>query len=203
VTQRQVVAVLTPPVLIATTYCIFRWLAGQFPGRWRIAWYLGLVAYWVLWGAGFSTWLLGPSGVRDLLRRPAFSVQAVLGVLLMLVLASFYRLVPDMTYEKPSTATLLLLLSSTLFNGFFEELLWRGVYWTLFPHSALWGIVWPTLWFALWHYVPGSMNPAARPLGLMVGSGLMGFYLSYLARRTGSIVWTMIAHTLGGVIMVR
>lgn len=30
----------------------------------------------------------------------------------------------------------------------------------------------------------------------------MGFYLSFLAKRTGTIWWTIVAHTLGGMIMI-
>lgn len=39
-------------------------------------------------------------------------------------------------------------------------------------------------------------------LGLMIGCGLMGFVLSFLAWRTGTISWAIIAHTIGGIIMV-
>jgi hypothetical protein len=36
----------------------------------------------------------------------------------------------------------------------------------------------------------------------MIGAGLMGFYLSFLANRTGTIWWTIIAHAIGGFIMI-
>ena len=39
-------------------------------------------------------------------------------------------------------------------------------------------------------------------LGLMIGSGLMGFYLSYLAKRTDTIWWTIVMHTIGGFVMI-
>jgi hypothetical protein len=39
-------------------------------------------------------------------------------------------------------------------------------------------------------------------MGLMIGSGLMGFYLSFLVHKTGTIWWAIVAHTLGGIIMV-
>jgi hypothetical protein len=30
----------------------------------------------------------------------------------------------------------------------------------------------------------------------------MGFYLAFLAKRTGTIWWTIVAHTIGGMIMI-
>jgi membrane protease YdiL (CAAX protease family) len=93
-------------------------------------------------------------------------------------------------------------LSTSLGNGFFEEVLWRGVYMELFPDSILLRIVWPTIWFALWHYAPGSVAPDGNVLGLIIGSGVMGFYLAFLAKRTGTIWWTIVAHTIGGMIMI-
>jgi membrane protease YdiL (CAAX protease family) len=113
-----------------------------------------------------------------------------------------YRLVPGMDYQKPALWVFILLLSTNLGNGFFEELLWRGVYLELFPAHVLWGWIWPCLWFALWHYAPGSIAPDGNPLGLMIGSGIMGFYLVFLARHTGTIWWTIIAHAIGGFIMI-
>jgi len=58
---------------------------------------------------------------------------------------------------------LLLLLSSCLGNGFFEELPWRGLYLCLFPNSIILKMMWPSVWFALWHYVPGSVSSGAHP----------------------------------------
>jgi hypothetical protein len=36
----------------------------------------------------------------------------------------------------------------------------------------------------------------------MVGAGLFGFYLIYLASKTNSLWWCIIAHVLGGIIMM-
>jgi len=72
----------------------------------------------------------------------------------------------------------------------------------LFPGNILFRIVWPSIWFALWHYAPGSVSPNANVLGLIIGSGLFGFYLSFLAKKTGTIWWSIVTHILGGIIMV-
>jgi membrane protease YdiL (CAAX protease family) len=107
-----------------------------------------------------------------------------------------------MKYDKPNLWTFLLLISTAFGNGFFEEVFWRGVYLSVFPDRPWIQILWSGIFFALWHYLPGSVSPDGNPLGLMIGSGMMGLYLGFLARKTGTIWWTIIMHTLGGLIMI-
>jgi membrane protease YdiL (CAAX protease family) len=111
-------------------------------------------------------------------------------------------MIPGMDYPKPGLWIFLLLVSTNFGNGFFEEVLWRGVYMELFPGNILFRIVWPNIWFALWHYVPGSVFSRGTVLGLMIGSGLMGFYLSFLALKTKTIWWSIVVHTIGGFIII-
>jgi membrane protease YdiL (CAAX protease family) len=86
-------------------------------------------------------------------------------------------------------------------NGFFEEILWRGVYMELFPQKNFWRIVWPSLWFALWHYAPGSISTNNQLITLIIGAGFLGFYNSWVAKKTGTIWWSMVIHTTGGLIL--
>jgi len=73
-----------------------------------------------------------------------------------------YRLVPGTEYEKPSVWHLILLLSTYLGNGSFEEDLWRGTYVSLLPRSILLRIIWPSIWFALWHHAPGAIHAGGK-----------------------------------------
>jgi hypothetical protein len=57
--SRQRLAVLAPPVVVGVMYPIFQMLARALAGNWRIAWYLGLVTYWLIWGAAFPLWIIG------------------------------------------------------------------------------------------------------------------------------------------------
>ena len=202
VNQRQKYALIAPVVLIIIMYLIFQALAGIFEENWRIAWYLGLVVYWLIWGGFFPSLVIGKESIRNLIRPQKLTLKPFLLVLFLLLMASLYKFVPNMDYEKPSTWIFLLVFSTCIGNGFFEEILWRGVYMQLFPNSMIFRIVWPSIWFGLWHYVPGSLNPGGNVVGLIIGSGLMGFYLSFLAKKTDTIWWTIIAHTLGGIIMI-
>ena len=68
-----------------------------------------------------------------------------------------------------------------LLAGLFEDN-WRiGWYLGLVVYWLVWGGIFPRL---------------------MIGSGLMGFYLSLPAKRTGTIWWTILARALGGFVMM-
>jgi membrane protease YdiL (CAAX protease family) len=202
VSAKQMIALVLPPILFLVMVPVFKALADLFKDNWRIGWYLGLVVYWITW-CGILPWLLiGQDSILRLIQPQRLTLQILVLLLIPLVGAGLYRLVPGMDYAKPQLWTFLLLVSTNFGNGFFEELLWRGVYLELFPDNLLLGMIWPSLWFALWHYAPGAIAPEGNVVGLMVGSGIMGFYLSFLSRRTGTIWWTMIAHAIGGFIMI-
>ena len=63
-------------------------------------------------------------------------------------------------------------------------------------------IAWPTIWFALWHFAPGSVSQDGNPLPLVIGSGFFGLLLGFLAWKTDSIFWCIVAHVVGGLIIV-
>jgi hypothetical protein len=191
---------IAPPILMGVMYPIFQLLAGAL-GQ-LIGWYLGLVTYWLIWGGLFPWLVIGKEGILRMIRPQRPSLRVILLVLFPILMAGAYRVISGMAYEKSSGWAFLLILSTNLGNGFFEEVLWRGVYMELFPGSSLFRIVWPTIWFALWHYAPGSVSPSGNALGLMIGSGMMGLYLSLLAKHTVTIWWNIVAHALGGFIMI-
>jgi membrane protease YdiL (CAAX protease family) len=177
-------------------------LTDAFGEMWRVGWYLGLVIYWLIWCTIFPWFMIGKESIQRIIRPQKLGIKVFFLVLIPLLLAGLYRFISGMEYEKPNVWIFLLLLSTTFGNGFFEEVLWRGVYMELFPHNMLFRIVWPSIWFALWHYIPGSVSPNGNVLGLMIGAGLMAFYLSFLAKKTGTIWWTIVTHTIGGFIMI-
>jgi len=197
---KQKIALISPLILIGVMYPVFQLLSGALGET--IGWYLGLVTYWLIWGAIFPWFMIGKESIVRMIRPRKLDTNVFFLVLFPLLMAGLYRFIPGMEYEKPSVWIFLLLLSTNFGNGFFEEVLWRGVYMELFPDSIFFRIVWPSIWFALWHYVPGSVSLTGNAIGLMIGSGLMGFYLSFLAKKTGTIWWTIVAHAIGGFIMI-
>lgn len=200
--NKQRFFIIAPLILLGVMYPIFQILARLFGENWRTGWFLGLLIYWSIWGAAFPIWIIGKEKIVTMIRPQRPNGKILILVAFPLLMASLYRLIPGMKYEKAGVLTLLLLLSTAFGNGFFEEILWRGVSMQLFPDNIFFRIIWPSIWFALWHYAPGSVSPSGNVIGLMIGSGFFGFYLSYLAKRTNGLWWCIVAHTLGGVIMV-
>ncbi len=50
--RKQIIAIISPIILIAVMYPVFQLLSAAFNGS-AIGWYLGLVTYWIIWGAVF------------------------------------------------------------------------------------------------------------------------------------------------------
>ena len=198
--NKQKIAIIAPLILITTMYPTFQYLSGTLGER--LGWYLGLVLYWIIWCGAFSWWMIGTKNMRRITQPRRLTPQIFLLVLFPLLMATLYKFIPGMDYEKQSVWIFLLLLTSPIANGFFEELLWRGVYMSHFPDSIVFRIIWPSVWFAIWHYAPGSISSNGNVIGLIVGSGLMGLYLAFLARKTDTIWWGILVHTIGGFIII-
>jgi membrane protease YdiL (CAAX protease family) len=202
--KKQIIAIIIPPLLMAFVYPIFNSLAGILVND-RIAWYLGLIIYWLVWGAAFPILMIGKDSIKALIKPQKPTVAIILPMSIIILGALCARLlVPGMEYEKQSIWILILLLSTTLGNGFFEELLWRGVYYKLFPNNLFFRMIWSSVWFGIWHFVPVSINnnELTGLIGMMIGPILMGLVLSYMTKKTNTLWWSMLAHTLGGIIMV-
>ena len=197
--KKQTIAILAPLVLIGGMIPVFRWLADVLGET--LGWYLGLIIYWILWGAIFPYLMIGRKKIKQLIAPQRLNTRIFLLVLFPIAMASLYQLIPGLEYEKQSVWILLMYLSTTFGNGFFEEVLWRGVYMTLFPDNLMFRYIWPGIWFALWHYAPVSVADG-NVLMMVIGSGIFGFYLSFLAKQTDSIWWNIVAHTLGGMVMI-
>jgi membrane protease YdiL (CAAX protease family) len=197
-------ATIAPVLVLVVMYPVFQGLARVFPDNWRIAWLLGLLIYWIMWGLGFSWLMIGKKTIKTLVKPQRPTLTIVLLVLFPLVLTALFKFIPGGTaYEKTDILIYSLVLLTPFFNGFFEEILWRGVYMTLFPRNLWLRIIWPSIWFALWHYSPGSISPnKGHVLALMIGALFLGFYSAFLAKRTNTVWWSIIVHVLGGIIIV-
>jgi len=205
-TRKQRIAVVAPVALMVTMYPVFRLFDGAMGDDLEgyLGWYLGLVTYWIVWGAGFSIWMLGMDRIRRLLRPRRLTLRIALLIAFPVVMAGVVLLIPGMGYEKASVAAIVLVISTAFGNGLFEETMWRGVYLELFRDRFFWRVVWAGTWFGLWHVIPVSVNAAGwlDVAPMVLGSMAFGFYLAFLARRTDSVWWPMIAHVLGGLVML-
>ena len=197
---KQKYAIAAPLILTAMMIPLFRLFAGIFGST--LGWYLGLVVYWLVWGIVFPLLIIGKQGITTLAtpRKGNLKIAVLVAFPLLMALASKFLM--GMAYPKENVWVFLLLLSTAFGNGLFEEVLWRGVYAALFPDFIFFRIIWPSIWFALWHYAPGSVSPNTNLIGLMIGAGVFGFYLSFLVKKTNTIWWGIVIHALGGIIMI-
>lgn len=198
---KQRIAAIAPPVLIGVMYLIFKLLSRATGGSF-IGWYLGLALYWLTWCTLLPLVLVGWRHIRELVRPQLLPGRTLLLLLIPVIGAALYRLVPGIGYEKHALWMTILYASTAFGNGFFEEILWRGVYMDLFPDRILMRIVWPSIGFGLWHYAPGAASANENVWGLIIGAGAFGFVLSFLAKQTNGVWWPIVAHSLGGLIMV-
>jgi len=160
---------------------------------------------WIIWCGLLPLLIVGPNGLREMFKdaHPRLGKPAGLGLLFLIgpAITPFFTLfLPRVMSITPT-----ILLYSILFaitNGTFEEILWRGVYIKLFPDNKVWGVLWPSLWFGIWHLAPGSVSVVFSPWTLMAGAIVFGLSWSMLAMRTKTIRWSIISHTLTGLARV-
>ena len=181
-------------------YPVFQILASNFGET--LGWFFGLTVYWILWGGLFSWAMIGLNEIRRIIKPQRLTIERLVLILSPMILAGIFKIFTGMNYEKPDFWIVVMLILTTLGNGFFEELLWRGVYLVQFQQNFFFRVVWASVWFGLWHYVPVTVYGSRNPTGMIIGSTLFGFYLSFLAKRTGTIWWCIMAHVLGGLVMV-
>jgi membrane protease YdiL (CAAX protease family) len=198
---KQRVALLTPPVLIGVMYAVFRVFVSA-TGSSFVGWYLGLATYWFTWCTILPLTLVGWRRIKALIRPRPLHRWGFALLLIPVFGASLYRLVPGIGYEKQALWITLLYVSTAFGNGFFEELLWRGVYMEMFPNSIPLRMVFPTIAFALWHYAPGAVSANENVWGLIIGAAALGSVQSLLAKQTNGIWWPIVAHASAGLIMV-
>lgn len=195
--HKQRIAIVAAPAVLAVMYPVFRLTRYLFGDRvdGYLAWALGLAAYWLLWGAVFSVWILGLRTVRELVYPCRADRLTVALVAVPAALAAIDRLaVGVFAFPRSTPVVLLLLIVTALGNGFFEELLWRGVYLRLFRDSRWYGVVWPSVWFGLWHVAPVTSRHG-NVMAYVIGGMLLGLYLVFIARRTNGVWWPIVAHT--------
>jgi len=151
VDPRRAVAVALPVVVPVAMTAAFS-IAGDRLGR-HGGYLAGFGLYWATRGA-LSVGLLGTDGIRRLFRdaRPRLGRPAALGAALLLWPAAgaiATRLIPEIGAATPVVVATIACVG--LANALVEELLWRGVYITLWPRNPWLGWIWPAIGFDAWH----------------------------------------------------
>ena len=194
---RRLVA-LSLPVAVPVAMTAAFALAGDRLGQ-RGGYLAGFGLYWASCGA-LSFAILGRARMRQSVRdaRPRLGKPAVLGAALLLwppAGAIATRLVPDLRDATP--AMVATAISIALVNAVLEELLWRGVYITLWPDNPWLGWVWPAVGFGAWHLAPQVIHPSPLgPLAYVIAATALGLSWGWVAWRSGSIRWVMVSHVV-------
>ena len=194
---RRLVALALPvavPIAMTATFAVASDRLGQ-----RGGYLAGFGLYWASCGA-LSFAILGRSRMRHVVRdaRPRLGKPAVLGAALLLwppAGAIATRLIPDLGGATP--AMVATAVSVAAVNAVLEELLWRGVYVTLWPRNPWLGWVWPAIGFGAWHLAPQVIHPSPLgPLAYVAAATALGLSWGWVAWRTGSIRWVTVSHVL-------
>jgi hypothetical protein len=195
---RQSVYLALPWLLLGTTLVCFTILKRTYGAR--KAYLAGFIFYWTFWCLVAPFALLDPQIIRNLFRPVAqpFGQPWPFGVLCLLgpPLVSLAVILPR---QLPGASRRLILISALLavVNGSLEELLWRGVYISIFPENTWLAIVYPALGFAVWHFAPQTIYSYTGPGGriiLVIGAVMLGLLWGWAAASTGVILYTALAH---------
>ena len=191
---------IAPVALIVTMYIAFQQLTARlgFPLGYLVA--FGL--YWVLWCLALPGAVLGSRRVIELFRsgdsrlaQLGIRTQALLWWPIVFPLA--FAFLPRIA--NTSVSILLASIALGLIIGVTEELLWRGVYVTLFHDNVWLNTIYPSIAFGLWHLCPLSAVPSRYPGGALsfaVYSIALGLSYAHYARRTRSILWCTVSHCI-------
>ena len=159
----------------------------------------GFVCYWGVC-LGVAAAVLGRHGIARVTRdlRPRLGRPAILGAALLLwppAGAIATRFVPEIRDSTPRIVVLSLAIACV--NAVAEELLWRGVFVSLWPGNLMLGWIWPSIGFGAWHIAPQVIHPSSLgPLAYVAAATALGLSWGWVALRTGSIRWVGISHVL-------
>jgi len=201
--NQQIIAIIALPILFISMYIVFYIVGKHYRNlQWNgvnIAWYLGIVIYWIIWGITFPILLLGWSKIIQLFEFKPIGIISIVILLIPLVFTMIGRLF--MKYERANIKGQIALSGSSIGTGVLEEIIWRGIFIALFPHNIIWAFIWPTIWFSIWHLAPGTISVINKWM-LMFGALVFGTCWGIAAIQTSTIIWSIISHICVGFIRI-
>jgi len=199
-TGKEKLLAVVPLLLLLSTYLVFTAavkILGLKPG-----YFVGFMFYWVVWCLALPLWLLGRDSVISMFRKVSepLGKPKWLGALLLFVLPLFTLLYAfPMQLPRATMLIVFLSLAIAIINATCEEILWRGVYFKVFPRSIWWGCLYPAIWFGLWHYAPQSILSSSYPGGshsLVLFAVILGLMWGWVAWKTKTVRWAALAHII-------
>jgi membrane protease YdiL (CAAX protease family) len=164
------------------------------------SWQIGILIYWAVFALPIPIIVLG-TDIFGLFSLKGVDALTLVAVSVPVAATVAGRWVMPAARRKTSTEKIVW-LGNGLGNGVLEELLWRGMFVSVFPDNILWGFLWPSIWFALWHLAPGSLAKNFRPAVLISGALAFGLCWGLAAFHSQSILLTSASHFLTAVVQL-
>jgi hypothetical protein len=165
-----------------------------------LGWYAGFAIYWPIFCLAIPLLLVGSNQIIERYKlikiNPKYLLVYLFPVFMTLIGGLF------MNNAERDITGLVVWLGMSVGNGIFEEILWRGVYPTLFPNNKLFGFAWPAIWFSIWHFAPRSLSQNFQPLTLVSGALMLGIFFGWGAFKTKSLFGASTGHTLSGLLQL-
>ncbi|OQY92937.1 MAG: hypothetical protein B6D37_12650 [Sphingobacteriales bacterium UTBCD1] len=192
--QKKFIVYVFPPVLIIVNYFAFHFFVELF-GK-NEGYLAGTIFYWLLFCTlPVMIWI----GSRN--RKLLFKIKRINWWQIILVL-----LPPVVTFlfgpfkSKISEVNTLIIVSTldfALVNSCCEEYLWRGLFFNYHQGNFFFAVIVPSIWFAVWHYVPLSIHPAEQGNFYFILTALgMGLCWAIVTFYTRSVFWAVVSHAL-------
>lgn len=203
--KKKRVLVILPIFLISTTAIVFRGTSTLLGASWATI--IGHTFYQIIWCISIPILLIGKNNFIALFKESKSNrlFQKKNTLYMVLLSLTIIGAVPLFISNLSSFSIVIFLLGIplTTINSSCEETLWRGTYIHLFNKNRIMAIVFPTIFFALWHISPELVNESINIetiffLPLMALP--LGFIYSIVAYRTNSIKWVAISHSLSGIL---
>ena len=181
-------------------YFVFNGLVSRF--GYSLGFSLGMIVYWTVWCIALPLALLGPSEFIDMFRetKPRFGERPRATLLLLLWPIPFPLVFIFLPRIGDATMTIIFVsITVGIAVGVAEEVFWRGTYVRIFPHSLVFGYLFPAVLFGLWHLAPASIHEVpypGSPYSFVLYAIALGLSYGYYAFQTGSIRWATVSHVV-------
>ena len=196
----QSLVLFAPVAIIVIMILVFRGLHSLLrPG---LAYFLGFLIYWVVWCGVFPWLFLGTNGIAKLFQFPGNPIGTlpwlVIALLIFPILLAGLIAFPN-NISRATGVIILLSLLIAVINAPAEELLWRGLFISVFPGNFILAYLYPSVGFGLWHIAPLMAKKSSFPGGMVafvIGALIVGLCWGWVAFVTGSIFWTTVSHVI-------
>ena len=159
---------------------------------------LSFLSYWIILVVISIVYILNDESVNKHLktlfltfkRKPLVLINFI--PVLTVFIVAFKPIIPNVHIKVFSFVLLI-----SIFNGFIEEIYWRGLVLSKYTESNILIII-PTILFSIFHFafLLLPLNYHGGAINLVGGAAFMGFIWLFISKYTKNILFSIIAHIL-------